>query len=216
MEIVLRDVSHHFIDGGRTLTLFERFSTVIPEQATTIIYGPSGSGKSTLISIIGGLLKPVRGRVIMDGKSYYEMSERDRDMFRAQKIGFIFQMFYLIPDMDVLSNVMLSMHELSASRKVKQDRAVKLLAQVGLLDRINSNPLDLSGGEQQRVAIARALANEGSVIIADEPTGNLDESTANAIMRMLCELKREGKTVIIVTHNQSYKRFADNLIEYSR
>ncbi len=167
------------------------------------IMGPSGSGKSTLMNIIGCLDRPTKGRVYIDGEDVSKLSDKELAKIRLKKIGFVFQQFNLIPTLTALENVALPMWFAGVERKKRIKRAKELLKIVGLEGREHHKPRELSGGEQQRVAIARALANDPEVILADEPTGNLDTKTGTRIIDILEKLnKLEGKTLIIVTHDQ--------------
>ena len=175
-----------------------------------VILGPSGSGKSTLLHLIGLIDKPTKGRIIIDGKDVAKMSDEEMALIRREKIGFIFQFFQLIPTLNVLENVLLPM---VLAGKKDENKAVELLKMVGLEKRIKHFPNQLSGGEQQRVAIARALANDPEIIIADEPTGNLDSKTGYQIVKILDSLnKKFGKTLIIVTHNKELTHIAHRVI----
>ncbi|MFZ2071661.1 MAG: ABC transporter ATP-binding protein [Halobacteriota archaeon] len=165
------------------------------------IIGPSGSGKSTLLNMIGCLDKPTSGAVFIDGTDTALLSENALAEIRREKIGFIFQQFNLIHTLNALENVALPMFFTGVGREARLEKAEVLLVKVGLGDRIHHKPSELSGGEQQRVAIARALANDPSVIIGDEPTGNVDTEAGTAIMNILEGLNREGRTIIVVTHD---------------
>lgn len=177
------------------------------------IMGPSGSGKSTLMNIIGCLDKPTEGRVIIDGKDVTKLGDNALAEYRRKKIGFVFQQFNLIPRLTALENVALPMWFAGVERKQRLRRAAVLLKQVGLGGRVEHKPTELSGGERQRVAIARALANDPELILADEPTGNLDSSSGDAVLELLEDLNRKGKTVAIVTHDLGYGRRAERMIK---
>jgi putative ABC transport system ATP-binding protein len=177
------------------------------------IMGPSGSGKSTLMNIIGCLDKPTEGRVIIDGKDVTKLSDNALAEYRRKKIGFVFQQFNLISRLTALENVALPMWFAGIEKKQRLRRAAILLEQVGLGDRVEHKPTELSGGERQRVAIARALANDPELILADEPTGNLDSKSGDAVLDLLEELNREGKTVVIVTHDLGYGKRAERMIK---
>ncbi len=165
------------------------------------ILGPSGSGKSTLLNMIGCLDTPTSGSVFIDGIDTASLNENERAEMRREKIGFIFQQFNLIHTLNALENVALPMFFAGVKRKKRLERAEELLVNVGLGDRMYHKPSELSGGEQQRVAIARALSNDPEIIIGDEPTGNVDTETGRAIMDILEGLNKEGRTIIVVTHN---------------
>jgi len=176
------------------------------------IMGPSGSGKSTLMNIIGCLDRPTSGRIMLDGENISTVSDNELAMIRGKKVGFIFQKFNLMPTMNALKNVALPMTFIGGSRGDRERRGSELLEKVGLTNWATHKPAELSGGQQQRVAIARALCNNPSIILADEPTGNLDTKTGEQIMEMLVALNKEGKTILLVTHAISLKRFANRVI----
>jgi putative ABC transport system ATP-binding protein len=174
------------------------------------IMGPSGSGKTTLINILGGLDRPTGGRAIVDGVNVGTLGERELTRYRAEKIGFVFQNFYLVPYLSALENVMLAQYFHSVADEAEAGEA---LARVGLKDRLDHLPSQLSGGEQQRVALARALINHPKLILADEPTGNLDEANEQIVLDLLQELHRAGHTILVVTHSAEIGRMADRRIE---
>jgi putative ABC transport system ATP-binding protein len=176
------------------------------------IMGPSGSGKSTLMHIIGCLDRPTSGTVIVDKENVSIVSDNELAEIRGRKIGFIFQKFNLMPTMTALKNVSLPMVFLGGTKADRERRAAELLAKVGLSNWATHRPSELSGGQQQRVAIARALSNNPEIILADEPTGNLDTKTGEQIMELLVALNKEGKTVLLVTHAMSLKRFANRVV----
>jgi len=165
------------------------------------ILGPSGSGKSTLLNMIGCLDKPTSGKVFINGKDTSRLNENELAALRREKIGFVFQQFNLIHTLNALENVALPMLFAGIRRAERMKRARELLEKVGLSHRINHKPMELSGGEQQRVAIARALANNPEIIVADEPTGNVDTDAGNAIMEIFEQLNEERRTIILVTHD---------------
>ena len=174
------------------------------------IMGPSGSGKTTLINILGGLDHPSGGRVVVDGLDIGNLGERELTRYRADKIGFVFQQFHLIPYLTAVENVMLAQYFHSIT---DEKEAAEALCRVGLSDRLNHTPAELSGGEQQRVAIARALINQPKVILADEPTGNLDEANEAVVLKLLHELHDAGHTILVVTHSQVIGNLADRRVE---
>ena len=176
------------------------------------IQGPSGSGKSTAMNLVGCLDVPSKGQIFLDNKDISRLSESDLAQIRGRKIGFIFQKFNLIETLTALENVMLPMTFQGVSENERVKRATKLLTQFGLGERIHHKPNELSGGQQQRVAIARSLATNPSVILADEPTGNLDSKTGKEVMQFLREVnEKEGKTVVLVTHDDVLAHFADRI-----
>lgn len=167
------------------------------------VMGPSGSGKSTLLNLIGCLDTPTEGSVVLDGVEVTRLSRSRLPAIRRQKVGFVFQQFNLLHHLTALENVMLPLRYSDVGRREARARATELLQHVGLGDRLHHRPLELSGGEQQRVAIARALVNRPAIVLADEPTGNLDTTSGNEIITLLRALNREGQTFIIVTHDPS-------------
>jgi len=176
------------------------------------IMGPSGSGKSTLMNIIGCLDRPTSGTIIIDGENISTVGDNQLAIIRGRKIGFIFQKFNLMPSMNALKNVALPMVFLGGSKADRDHRALELLGKVGLTNWATHRPSELSGGQQQRIAIARALVNDPAIILADEPTGNLDTKTGEQIMELLVALNREGKTILLVTHALALKRFANRVV----
>jgi putative ABC transport system ATP-binding protein len=176
------------------------------------IMGPSGSGKTTLINILGGLDTPTSGQAVVDGTDVARLDEAGLTRFRAEKIGFIFQQFHLVPYLTAVENVMLAQYFHSTTDEKEAQQA---LERVGLGDRIEHLPSQLSGGEQQRVAVARALINHPKLILADEPTGNLDEANEEIVLSLLRELHTEGHTILMVTHAATIGRLADRRIEFA-
>ncbi|MGV8151675.1 MAG: ABC transporter ATP-binding protein [Candidatus Nanoarchaeia archaeon] len=176
------------------------------------ITGPSGSGKSTMVHIVGALDKPSFGKVYLKNKNILEMSESSLAYLRGKTIGFIFQQFNLLPNLTALQNVALPMEIINIPTPEAKERAKKLLEMLGLKDRLNHKPGELSGGQQQRVAIARALANDPEVILADEPTGNLDSKTGQFVMDFLAKMNKNGKTIILITHDPSLVNYAKRVI----
>jgi putative ABC transport system ATP-binding protein len=187
-----------------------RNAEVVALQPTTLeiaagefvaVIGPSGSGKTTLLSTLGGMLAPTSGKVWLDGRSLYDASAQERAEIRQRRIGFVFQTFNLIPYLSALENVQIPLMLTGSHEHHQQDRAAALLSRVGLEGRLDHKPSELSVGQQQRVALARTLANDPAVVLADEPTGNLDPSTREQVLEFFEELCREGRTVIMVTHD---------------
>lgn len=175
--------------------------------------GPSGSGKSTLMNLIGCLDRPTSGRVFIDGKDISKLNDNALAEIRRKKIGFVFQQFNLIPRLTSLENVTLPMWFAGVEKKRRIKKAVALLEGVGLRKRLEHKPTELSGGERQRISIARALANDPEIILADEPTGNLDSKSGNEIIELLESLNREGRTIIMVTHDPDYGGRAQRMIK---
>ena len=183
----------------------------IKEGEFVAITGPSGSGKSTMVHIIGALDKPSWGAVYLKSKNIAEMSESSLAFLRGKTIGFIFQQFNLLPNFSALENVMLPIEMIDSGKDAKE-RATKLLESLGLGERLHHKPTQLSGGQQQRVAIARALANDPEVILADEPTGNLDSKTGKFVMDFLEKLNERGKTIILITHELDLVEYASRVV----
>jgi putative ABC transport system ATP-binding protein len=188
----------------------DRVSFEIETGEWIAIMGPSGSGKTTLMNILGGLDHPTSGRVAVDGMEIGQLGERELTRYRADKIGFVFQQFHLVQYLTALENVMLAQYFHSIT---DENQATEALSRVGLGDRLAHLPSQLSGGEQQRVAIARALINNPKLILADEPTGNLDEANESIILKLLSELHAAGHTILVVTHSQAIGNLADRRIE---
>jgi putative ABC transport system ATP-binding protein len=174
----------------------------IEEGDFICIVGPSGSGKSTVLLTLGGMLSPSEGRVLLEGRSLYELPANDRARVRREKIGFVFQTFNLVPYLSAIENVQVPLLLARETDRNQTARAESLLRQVGLGDRLDHKPPELSVGQQQRVALARMLANDPEIILADEPTGNLDPETGEQIVGFLADLNTRGKTIVMVTHDQ--------------
>jgi putative ABC transport system ATP-binding protein len=195
------------------LTVLKEVTLSINKGEFVAISGPSGSGKSTMVNMIGALDKPSWGSIFLDEKNIAKMSESSLAFLRGKTIGFVFQQFNLMQDLTALQNVMLPMEVVNTSESEARVKAIEILSQLGLGNRLHHKPSELSGGQQQRVAIARALANDPEVILADEPTGNLDSKTGEFVMEFLEGLNRkEGKTVIIVTHDLNLINYAKRVI----
>jgi len=211
--IELQDVWKIYKMGEVKVPALRGISLKIKQKEFLAIMGPSGSGKSTLMNIIGALDLPTKGRILLDQKDISKMSESQLAKIRGKKIGFIFQRFNLIPTLTALENVSLPMSFQKVPEPKRIARAKELLELVGLKERMLHRPNELSGGEQQRVAIARALANDPEVILADEPTGNLDSRTGDQIMNLLVDLhKRQEKTIIVVTHDADIAGYAERKV----
>jgi len=194
------------------LIVLKNINLDIKEGEFVAITGPSGSGKSTMVNIVGALDRPSWGKVYLDGKDISLMDESSLAFLRGKKIGFIFQQFNLLKTLTALQNVMLPMEAIDVSSSVAKERAEQLLTAFGLADRMNHKPNQLSGGQQQRVAIARALANNPEVILADEPTGNLDSKTGKFVMDFLGVMHNQGKTIILITHDLGLVNYAKRVI----
>jgi putative ABC transport system ATP-binding protein len=185
----------------------------IKNKEFVAIMGPSGSGKSTLLQMIGCLDRPTSGKIFLDGADTSKLSDNQLARVRGKKIGFVFQYFNLYPTLTAQGNVELPMMITEEDKKIREKRALELLKEVGLEQRAQHLPSQLSGGERQRVAIARALANEPAFILADEPTGNLDSQSGNEIMKVFVNLNKEGKTIIIVTHDAMIASHSKHIIK---
>jgi putative ABC transport system ATP-binding protein len=201
-------VSKDYASGGGRLTVLKEVSFQLEPGSSCAIIGPSGSGKTTLLGLCAGLDVPSEGKVILDGKELQSLTENERAALRRERTGFIFQSFQLMPSLTALENVLLPLELLG--QKPSADEAISLLDRVGLKDRVEHYPLQLSGGEQQRVAIARAFIHRPAVLFADEPTGNLDAETSQTIVDMMFALNREaGTALLMVTHDPDLARQAN-------
>ena len=202
--IECRSVQKTYHDGTRALEILRDVNLAVPEGRVLAISGPSGVGKSTLLHIMGTLDRPSGGEVLFRGESLAKMGAARVNRIRNREIGFVFQFYHLLPEFTALENVMMPALCKNASKRSCRGRAEELLDKVGLKDRMTHKPGQLSGGEQQRVAIARALFNNPSVVLSDEPTGNLDENTGRGIVELLFELNaRDNVTLVMVTHDES-------------
>jgi putative ABC transport system ATP-binding protein len=211
--IKLEDIWKVYQLGKVELTVLKGVTLEIVKGSFVVILGPSGSGKSTMLNMVGCLDLPTRGRVLLDGKDISKMSEDELAQARGRKIGFIFQQFNLLQNLTALENVMLPMIFQGKSEAQRIERAKYLLTSVGLGERIDHRPVELSGGEQQRIAIARALSNNPEIIVADEPTGNLDSSNGKKIMETLIDLhKNYQKTIIVVTHDPTVADYGTQVV----
>ncbi len=210
--IEIHDLKKTYQSGNTKVDAIKHMDFFIDDEEFVTIMGQSGSGKSTLLSIMGALNHPSRGKVFVDSLDLYDLTAEQRADFRSEYIGFIFQSFQLIPYLTVLENVKLPMAVTGQKKKIKNQMALEVIDRVGLNEKANRLPDQLSGGEQERVAIARAIVNKPPIILADEPTGNLDTHTANEIMSLLQSLNKDGHTVIVVTHNQEMASYATRSI----
>lgn len=204
MEAVTKTYNHR----GPAVTVLSDVSLEIPSGDFVSIVGPSGSGKSTLLLALGGMLSPSSGSILLDGASLYDLEPDQRAALRGEKIGFVFQTFNLVPYLSALENVQVPLFLGGATGEAQKARATSLLERLGLGDRLEHKPSELSVGQQQRVALARMLANDPSVILADEPTGSLDPETSAQVIEFLDETNREGRTVVMVTHDPQVARRA--------
>jgi putative ABC transport system ATP-binding protein len=206
--IELREVSKTVTSGSEPLTILHPLTITIPKGQFVAVVGPSGSGKSTLLGLIAGLDAPSTGQVIVDGTEITGIDEDSLARLRGEKIGFVFQFFHLIPSLTAYENVAVPM-EIAGARDARR-RTTALLEEVGLSGRLHHYPSQLSGGEQQRVALARALANDPPIVLADEPTGNLDSTNGRHIMDLLRSIHvRRGSTIVLVTHDAELAAMAD-------
>jgi predicted ABC-type transport system involved in lysophospholipase L1 biosynthesis ATPase subunit len=197
--LLAQDVHRRYHLGGHDLNVLRGINLEVHPGEKVFLCGASGAGKTTLLYVLGGLEKPTSGDVLVHGKSLYHSSTKERATLRNRSMGFVFQHYFLLPELTALENVMLPAW---IGKRDAEARARELLGRVGLSDRLDHLPTELSGGEQQRVAIARALVNDPGILYADEPTGNLDANTGNLVMDMLLSVVQEsGKTLIVVTHD---------------
>jgi putative ABC transport system ATP-binding protein len=207
--IQLRGVSKTVASGGRPLTILHPLNLTIAAGQFLAVLGPSGSGKSTLLGLVAGLDAPTTGEILIDDVDIAKLSEDALARLRGEKIGFVFQFFHLVPSLTAYENILIPME--IAKRRDASARAKRLLGEVGLDDRGHHYPSQLSGGEQQRIAIARALANDPPIILADEPTGNLDSATGRMIMELLLDVRRTRQTtMMLVTHEADLASLADS------
>ncbi len=207
--IQLEEVSKIFESAGKKVKALDKINMQVENGEFLVVKGPSGSGKTTLLMSIAGMLRPSSGIITIDDNSIYILNNRERTKFRALNIGFVFQMFYLIPYLNVLENILIS-GELAID-DAKRGRALKLSENLGLSERLKHKPSELSVGESQRVALARALIHNPKIILADEPTGNLDSKNSSDIVGILAEYHQKGGTVIMATHGDNTYNIADRI-----
>jgi putative ABC transport system ATP-binding protein len=212
----MENVSKTYRHRGQMVTALNGANAEIPDGDFVSIVGPSGSGKSTLLLMLGGMLSPTGGRVFLDDDSIYDLDANGRAQLRKQKVGFVFQTFNLVPYLTASENVQVPLFLVGGDGPSQQARAEELLARVGLSDRMHHKPCELSVGQQQRVALARMLANDPGVILADEPTGNLDPETSNQVIDFLEEVNREGRTIVMVTHDPRAAERAKRILRLDR
>ena len=202
MMIVAEGLEQTYRSGGRPLVVLHGVDLSIAAEEFVAIVGPSGSGKTTLLGLLAGLDQPTSGRVLLDGTDLTALDEDDRARLRVERVGFVFQTFQLVPTLTAFENVLVPLELQRRDDRAARERARELLMRVGLGERLDHYPAQLSGGEQQRVAIARAFANEPRILFADEPTGNLDAATGGRIVELLLELNESARaTLVLVTHD---------------
>ena len=212
MLIALTDVRRAFRVGTRTVEALRGVSLDIDAGEYVAIVGPSGCGKSTLLNVLGAVDRPTSGRAVVDGHDVGALRDREATAFRLRRVGLVFQRFYLMPTLSALENIELPMAEAGLGKRERRERARELLSYVGLVRRERHRPSQLSGGEQQRVAIARALANRPALILADEPTGELDAATGAEVIALFERLNRDGTTIVVVTHDEELARAARRVV----
>lgn len=221
-KLTARGLHKHYQLGSVDLHVLRGVDVDVADGEWLAVLGRSGSGKSTLLHLLGGLDWPDEGRVVFNGQSVYDLRGRSLDRYRSQNIGFVFQFYHLLPELNALENVLIgsmvgrSTFGFLSDRAALRQRAAALLDRVGLSDRAAHRPSKLSGGERQRVAIARALINEPDVLLADEPTGNLDADTGGEIMDLFRSLHAEGQTIVMVTHDEKVAAAADRRLTLVR
>ncbi|MGD9080274.1 MAG: ABC transporter ATP-binding protein [Desulfobacterales bacterium] len=213
--IVAQDLVKKYGNGAATVTAVSDISFKIESGEFIGVMGESGAGKSTLLSIMGAMNAPTSGQFVVDDIDVYSLNLEKQADFRREFLGFIFQSFHLVPYLTVFENVMLPLTIIKAGRKHKRALVQNALSQVGLLDKADRLPNQISGGEKERVAIARAIVNEPPVLLADEPTGNLDSKTSADIMKLLQRLNADGMTIIMVTHSSECAQYARRLMQVS-
>ncbi len=212
--VEISSVNKGYRSGGEFTPVLSGLRMDVARGEMIIIMGPSGSGKTTLMNILGGIDVPDSGRVEIDGENIARYGPVELTDFRRRKVGFIFQFYNLIPTLTARENVELSLETVSNDREANSERAARYLGLVGLEDKMDSFPQEMSGGQQQRVAVARALAKEPIIVLADEPTGNLDGAREESIMELMKDIQRDlGITFFIVTHNDKLKKYADRVME---
>ncbi len=212
-EVIIKTKDLTKVYGGRVRTEALRcISVEIKESSFICVAGPSGHGKSTFLHIVGGLDRPTSGKVFIEGSDITQMSDNELAALRSKKIGFVFQFFNLVPNLTSLENVELSLMFAGIQEKKQKERAELLLDMLGLKDKLNALPAELSGGQQQRVAIARALANDPDILLMDEPTGNLDSRAQGEFLEYVAIVNKQGKTIVIVTHNEEIVKKAASVI----
>ena len=210
--ITITGLKRYFRMGDSVVKALDGLDLTIEEGELLCLMGPSGSGKSTLLNLMGGLDTPDAGSIVVDGQEIATLDENELAVYRQRQVGFVFQTFNLIPTMTALQNVEYPMIFAGIPREERRERAVRLLTELGLSDRMTHKPTELSGGQQQRVAVARGLINHPAILLGDEPTGNLDSKTGEEILEMLARLNEGGQTLVLVTHDPRVSGYASRTI----
>lgn len=210
--IEIENIARHFFVGDEIIKALKKIDISIDKNEFVALMGQSGSGKSTLMNILGCLDTPTQGKYHLANKNVSQLNDNELAEIRNKEIGFVFQSFNLLPKSTALENVMLPLIYSGFDKKARKEKALQALEKVNLSDRVNHRPNELSGGQRQRVAVARALVNNPSIILADEPTGNLDSATSEEIMALFQEIQRNGNTIIIVTHEEDIAQYAHRII----
>lgn len=211
----LQKVSREYKNGGSMTTALKDITYQLAEGESLAVIGPSGSGKTTLLNVIGGLDKPSSGKIIINGQDLMKLNDKELSQFRNKTIGFVFQFFNLQDYLRAYENVMIPMIFAGTNIKKAKEKALELLEKVGLAKRAEYYPKQLSGGEMQRVAIARSLANDPKILLADEPTANLDKASAEKVLDLFDEIKKQGVSLIVITHDQHVSSRFDNVLHIS-
>lgn len=214
--IEVKNLTKVYKDGSSKVKALDSISFNLLEKESLAIIGSSGSGKTTLLHILGGLENPTSGDVIVAGKKIDKLKEKEQTVYRNKTIGFVFQFFYLIDYLNALDNVAVPLILSGSSKKLARQKAMKLLEKVGLVERAYHFPNQLSGGEMQRVAVARSLANDPKLILADEPTGNLDKENAERVLKILEEIMASGVSVVVITHDKSVSDRFKNVLKLNK
>lgn len=212
LAVEILDLRKIYRMGETEVKALDGVSLAIPKGAFVVLIGPSGSGKSTMLYLIGGLDTPTSGSITVEGEAVEKMDENTLARYRREKLGFIFQSFNLVSSMTAVDNVSFPLRFAGIRKKERLQRSKTLLSAVGLEDRVGHRPTELSGGQQQRVAVSRALISDPDLILADEPTGNLDTTSGMAIMQLLSDLNKQGKTIIVATHDPRMLAFATDVV----
>jgi len=212
-DIILKNINKSYQKGDNTVVVHDNFNLTIKSGEFVALMGPSGLGKSTLLHLIGGLDQPTAGEVIIGEQRIDNLKQANLTQFRAHNIGFVFQSHHLLPVLTAQGNIELPLALTSLNKKERQQHASYALQLVGMIDRANHYPKELSGGQEQRVAIARAIVSDPTILLCDEPTGNLDRKTADEILALLAQLNRDfGKTIVMVTHDNKAANYASRVI----